>query len=368
MSQPAEHSRREFLQGRAAVRAAVGKAQGLVDSAAQLLGAPMATGPLAHVHASRRAMACEFAIQYHESDSELQHEVLSAFDLIDRIEAQLTIYRDHSEVIAINQQAAREPVEVDADLFELLLQCQQLYRETDGALDITSGPLSRVWGFLERAGRMPAEEEIAAALERVRGTYVVLDEAKRTINFDEAGVEINFNSIGKGYALDRAAAALDAAGLRDYLWHGGGSSVLSRGANRSDEGNCWTVGLRHPLQPKLRLAEFHLRDRALGTAGGASQFFEQAGRRFSHIIDPRTGWPVEDVYSATVLAPTAARADGLATAFFVMSVEEVEKYCAQHTEVGAVLVCPGNEPAEIAIRAFGMLDSDWTPPILAADS
>jgi thiamine biosynthesis lipoprotein len=99
----------------------------------------------------------------------------------------------------------------------------------------------------------------------------------------------------------------------------------------------------------------------LGTAGGASQYFEQAGRRFSHIIDPRTGWPAENVYSATVLAPTATWADGLATAFFVMSVEAVAEFCAAHPKIGAVLVCPGKQPSEVTIRAWGMLPSDWTP-------
>jgi len=145
----------------------------------------------------------------------------------------------------------------------------------------------------------------------------------------------------------------------------GAACWLAESIDRATKG--WTVGLRHPLHPDQRLAEFHLRDRALATAGGATQFFEHEGRQFSHILDPQTGWPAEGVFSATVLAPTAALADGLATAFFVMDVEAVKKYCARHPEIAAVLVYPAPEQSGITIRAFGMLETDWTRPTGTAD-
>lgn len=360
MTKPNEHSRRDFLQGRAAVRAAAEKAQAWVDSASELLGASTTQGSVAHVHASRRAMACEFSVQYHEIDREMSEEVLAAFDVIEAVEDQLTIYRDQSEVIEINQQATDQPVEIDDELFELIQLCQQLHRETEGAFDITSGPLSRVWGFLQRAGRLPDEAEITAALAQVGGEQVLLDDRQRTVRFDKPGVEINFNSIGKGYALDRAAAILEGSQHDDYLWHGGGSSVLARGKNRASSEDCWVLGLRNPLTTKRRLLEFKLRNRALATAGGATQFFEYEGRKYSHIIDPRTGWPAEGVFSATVLAPTAALADGLATAFYVMGVEASRDYCAGHTEVGAVLVCPADDSLGFTVQAFGLQARDWT--------
>ncbi len=366
MSKSDGHSRRDFLQGRAAVRAAADQAQAWLDSTSELLGAQLATGPVAHVHASRRAMACEFAVQFHQADTELQVEVLAAFDLIERIEDQLTIYRDESEVLEINQLAAREPVVVDCDLFALLQVCQDLHRETSGAFDITSGPLSRAWGFLQRAGRVPEASELDEALAHVGGEKVVLDEAAQTVEFSEAGVEINFNSIGKGYALDCVAQQLDKSEHSDFLWHGGGSSVLARGENRSSPDACWSVGLRHPLHPETRLTEFYLRDRALATAGGASQFFECEGQSYSHILDPRTGWPAEGVLTATVLAPSAAWADGLATALFVLGVEAAKDYCSLHSEVAALVVCPAAEPPGITLHAFGLSETDWSPPASAS--
>ena len=359
MTEPEEHSRRDFLRGRAAVRAAAAQAQGWVDSASELLGENLEPGPVAHVFASRRAMACEFAVQYHDEDDALHEEVLAAFDLIEHIEDRLTIYRDQSDVIDINQRAGLGPVEVDSELFVLLQLCQRLHRDTGGAFDITSGPLSRAWGFLQRAGRLPDESEIETALALVGGEKVVLDSKLQTVQFIASGVEVNFNSIGKGYALDRAAALLHDADQTDFLWHGGGSSVLARGQNRSSRDACWKIGLRHPLKPERRLAEFLLRDRALATAGGATQFFEHEGQQYSHILDPRTGWPATGVFTSTVLAPSAALADGLATAFFVMGIEATEAYCSQHPSLAAVLVCHSENPPGFTVNAFGLPQEDW---------
>lgn len=360
MSKPDKHSRRDFLQGKAAIRVAADKAQELIDSASELIDSRLPDEAAAHIIASRRAMACEFAIQYHDSDDNLAEAVLSAFDLIESIEDSLTIYRDESDVIDINRRAAEGPVGVSDDLFQLLQLSERLHRDTAGAFDITSGPLSRTWGFLRRDGRVPEPGELAAALAIVDGSSVELDQSAQTVQFRDADTEINFNSIGKGYALDRVADFLDLDEHSDYLWHGGGSSVLARGKNRSSKSASWTVGLRHPIDTSRRIAEFHLSDRALATAGGATQFFEHEGKRYSHILDPRTGWPACEIISATVLAPTAAEADGLATAFFVMGRDQAEAYCEQHPEICAVLVCPATNTTQVSILPFGLMDHDWT--------
>jgi len=360
MPKPEKHSRRAFLQGRAAARVLAGKAQDLVDSAVARMELATPSASTLHLHASRRAMACEFAVQYHVSAGEVSDEVMAAFDLIEELEDQMTIYRDQSAVIDINQKAADGPVAVEARLYSLLELAGRLHQATGGAFDITSSPLSRVWGFLRREGRLPSEEEISEAMGWVGFDNVTLNAAEQSIRFGMSGLEINLNSIGKGFALDQVALFLDERGLTNYLWHGGSSSVLARGINQSDPQQAWTLGLRHPLQPERRLAEFHLRDQALGTAGGGTQFFEHEGKRYSHILDPRTGWPAEGVFTSTVIAPTAAEADALATAFYVMGVETVEKYCAAHPEIGALLVCSMTDSPEVVLHAFGLNSQDWT--------
>jgi thiamine biosynthesis lipoprotein len=313
------------------------------------------------VSVRRRAMACEFEVQLaaDRNDGSMEH-VFAALDLVEAIESQLTVYRDVSDVNSINRQASTEPVEVEPRLFALFEQAAALNRETDGAFDITSGPLSRAWGFFRREGRVPSEEEIAVARECVGMQHVMLDAARLTVAFSQPGVAVNFNSMGKGYALDRMAELLAEQNVNDYLIHGGKSSVLARGDQPGHGDGGWTIGLRHPLRPAQRVAEFQLRDQALSTSGCGTQFFIRRGKRYGHILDPRTGRPSEGLYSATVIAPTACEADALSTAFYVMGPDKVGDYCASRPQVAALLVAPGQREGDVQVFAFGLRDEQWT--------
>lgn len=124
---------------------------------------------------------------------------------------------------------------------------------------------------------------------------------------------------------------------------------------------CWTVGLRHPLRPQERLGVFYLCDESLSTSGAGTQFFRSRGRRYGHIIDPFTGRPAEGIYSATVIAPTAAEAEALSTAFYVMGPDKVEDFCADRPQLAALLVLPADREGEIELHTFGLDDSRWEP-------
>ena len=308
-------------------------------------------------------MACEFAIQYHAADGVYADATLEALDLVGVLEDQLSIYREHTEVSAINRTAAAHPIEVEPRLFSLLELCAWLHTTTGGAFDVTSGPLSRSWGFLKREGRWPSDDEINAALENVGFNNVELDAERRSIRFLKPGVEINFNSIGKGYALDRVAELLGERGVGDYLCHGGRSSVLARGRDRGGATGGWAVGVPHPHKLGEHVGEIILRDDALGTSGAGTQFFEAGGRRFGHLIDPRTGWPTEGVFTATAIASTAAEADALATAFYIDGPSGASEYCAEHKNVAAVLVCPRDGALDDAIdvHVFNLDNTRWIP-------
>jgi thiamine biosynthesis lipoprotein len=366
-------TRRSFLQGQAAAdaltelagRASVepSSAETIVDTAqVSSLPAPLAVdrGKLL-VSVCRRAMACEWEVQLAatRNDDSMEH-VFSALDLVESLETQMTVYRDDSEVLRINREAALGPVPVEPRLFEVFQLAQRVYRETDGALDITSGPLSEVWGFSRRRGRVPHPAEIADAILRVGMGDVVLDEAAQTIAFRRPGLTVNLNSMGKGYALDRMAELLGGQGVNDYLLHGGKSSVLARGdhpGHPPDSG--WTIGLRHPLRPAERLAEFCLLDGSLSTSGSGTQYFRRRGRLYGHILDPRTGQPAEGVFSATVLAPTAVEAEALSTAFYVMGPEKTAEYCTSRPGIAAVLVCPGSRDGSVRLHACGLKAGQW---------
>ncbi len=231
MDQPPSHNRREFLQGRAAADA-IGAAidrfvpTGTTDEPAK---AWANFGQPEHyvVQLSRPAMACTFAIFLNAGQYEQGSEAaLAALDRIEELEGQLTVYRDASEVMQINRMATDDDVEVDADLFDLLSLAVKISQATGGAFDITAGPLVKVWGFYKRAGGIPHENELRAALAHVGSRHVKLDATRRTIRFERPGVELNLGAIGKGYALDRAAEVLTAHGVQDVLLHGGQSSVL----------------------------------------------------------------------------------------------------------------------------------------------
>jgi thiamine biosynthesis lipoprotein len=297
------------------------------------------SSPLADywLHVNRTAMACRFEITLPISDQAGVRVAQNALDEIDRLEAQLTVFREDSEVSEINRTASTGPVMVEPQLFSLLWRCQQLHSETAGAFDVTSGPLTRAWGFLRREGRLPQADVLAAARSCVGSEKLLLNHERRRIQFARAGVEINLGSIGKGYALDRVAATMRRRGVGSALLNAGSSSMRAIGAGQPGSRG-WSVGLRDPRYKDRRLALLRMRDCALSTSGSEEQFFEYEGKRYGHIIDPRSGQPAEGVTSVTVVADSTTVSDALATAFYVGGRELADSYCATHPQVLAIML------------------------------
>jgi thiamine biosynthesis lipoprotein len=316
--------------------------------AGQVVGAfrePVLTSPqddVDYLRVSRRAMATTFEIVLAYGTLFALAVAETAFNVIDRLEGQLTVYRDDSEVSRLNRLASLTDVPVEENLFELLHLADRITHETDGAFDITAGALIKAWGFFRRCHRVPSTSEIGEVLTRTGMCHVRLDAEQHSVRYLLPGLEINLGSIGKGYALDRAARLLrDEWSLPAALLHGGQSSVYALGAAPGSERG-WPVGIQHPWDPEKRLAMVWLCDRALGTSAATYQHLEYNGRKLGHILDPRTGWPAEGMASVSVVARTAAEADALATAFFILGWEKAQTYCAAHPEVGAVLLPEGD--------------------------
>jgi thiamine biosynthesis lipoprotein len=313
-----------------------------------LLKVPRAQAPATSegfwLHLFRPAMACRFEVTL---PSELDHHLdaaHAALDGVDRLEDQLTIFRDDSELSRINREAARGPVPVEPRLLALLRECHTLYAATEGAFDITTTPLSRIWGFLRREGRVPADEELAEALALVGMDKVHFQ--GDTVRFARPGMALNLGSIGKGYALDRVAEEMARTGVPTALLTAGSSSVLALGAG--PDGNGYTVGLRDPGDHQRRLGTVRLLGNALGVSGIGEQSFTTEGRRLGHILDPRTGRPVEGRAYVAVVARTAALADALATAVFVGGRAVAERYVKEHPDVSILLIefAPLDTPSE----------------------
>ena len=291
------------------------------------------------VRLSRKAMAGEFEICLPVSIAgEATAAALKALDLVQALEGQLSFFRPDSDISKINRRAADAAVEVEPRLFALLQAAMQLGRDSGGAYDLTATPLWEAWGFARRAGAIPTPEQLAEARALVGGQWIELDEARRTIRFHRRGVRLNLGSIGKGYAVDRAVEYLLAAGVSDFLVHGGYSSVAARGSAAGSATIVpWKIGVKDPLRDQRRLGQVELHERALGTSGAQFQSFRHQGRRYGHILDPRTGRPADSVLSVTVLAPTAAEADALSTAFYVMGPEAALSHCRQNPSIAAMV-------------------------------
>ena len=298
------------------------------------------------------AMAGQFEIFLNAGRKDDSTEAaLKALELPAKIESQLSIFQSASMISRVNLLAAEMPVKVDADVFELLTFCKQLYEETDGAFDPTAGPLSDVWGFSRREGRLPSDEELQEARRAVGMELVELDAATQTVHFAKPGVKLNLGAVGKGYAIDRLVESMVGQGINDFMIHAGMSSVASRGCFGPHSG--WSVGVHDPLHHGQRLAEIWLHNQALATSGSEKQFFRYRGRRLSHIIDPRTGQPAEGLLSVTLLTPSAATADALATAMFVLGADWSLAYVDAHPEMAVLLVKPGQgNQVELISRGF----------------
>lgn len=339
-------NRRDFLHPRR-----------LAETAGQVIGAlnelalpsePHNSPEQSVLRFARSAMATTFEVVLPFATPYAVTIAEAALDQIDRLEDQLSVYRADSEMSLLNRDAAARAVPVEERLFALLELAERLTDATEGAFDITAGPLSKTWGFYRREGRVPTDTERTEALQHVGMRHVQLKPAERTVRFRRSGMEMNLGSIGKGYALDRVAESLrEGWNLRSGLLHGGQSSVYAIGSEPGGNRG-WAVSLRHPWDPECRLGMLRLCDQALGTSAATYQHLEFNNRKLGHILDPRTGWPAEGIASATVVADTAAEADALATAFFILGVEKAREYCKAHPRIGAVLL-PADAAAPVVL-------------------
>jgi FAD:protein FMN transferase len=280
---------------------------------------------LHHYESTRLSMACVYSIDaYGPGAAELARVVEDAFDEVDRIDRLMSHYKADSPLSRINREAARQPVRVEPELFDFIAEAMRYSRESDGAFDITVGPLMKAWGFFKGEGRMPSSDELAAARRHVGRSHVILNPGARTIAFDEPGVELDLGGIAKGYAVDRAITLLKQKHIAAALVSSGGSTIYGLGAPPGRAG--WDVTIQDPIDSRKTALTVTLKDRALSIAGRSEKWFESGGVRYSHIMDPRTGRPVQGVLTVAVLTNTGTAGDALDDALFVMGLERSRAY------------------------------------------
>lgn len=295
------------------------------------------------------SMACLYAIDAYGPDDRILPRILDeAFDEVDRIDRLMSHYKVDSPLSRVNREAARRPVVVERELFDFIAEAMQYNKESSGAFDVTVGPLMKAWGFFRGEGRLPAEHEVATARSRVGGRHVILDAAASTIAFDEPGVELDLGGIAKGYAVDRAVSLLRQRHVAAALVSAGGSTLYALGAPPGREG--WDVRIQDPIDARKTAMTVQLKDGALSVAGSSEKFFDAEGVRYSHIMDPRTGRPVQGVLSVAVLAATGTAGDALDDAFFVLGPKGSLGYLRQHPGAEAFFFLPGSGNAWKMVR------------------
>gem|GEM_PF-466589 len=259
-----------------------------------------------------------------------------AFDIVDDLDNRISAWKADSQISYVNRHAAEGPVKVAPDIMDMLLYCRKVNRESGGAFDITVGPLVACWGFYRGEGVLPSDDVLQESLAAVGMGHVILQPADRTVSFTRPGVKLDFGGIGKGLALDRAARALRAHGVKAAALNAGTSSILAIGAPPGLKG--WRIQIHDPYRPGHCLDEVALCDASLSTSGNYEKFFEVGGKKYCHIFDPRIGKPVDGMLSASAIAGTATETDALSTAFFVMGEAGVRAYCRTHKGIRAIMV------------------------------
>ena len=283
------------------------------------------------------------------------HAARAAFEEIRRIDRLLSTYKDDSEISEVNRQASSEPVPVGADFWNVISASRDFFELSEGRFDPTIYPLMRMWGFTRRQGRIPTDEELAEALPLVDFRKVALDEKTHAIAFEREGMSLDFGGIAKGYAVDRAMDALMEMGVKSAIIDAGGNFYALGIPGGRDR---WRAGIRHPLSSDDIIARLPVADRGVATSGDYERFFEIDGRKYCHIMNPRTGRPVEGMLSATVVAETAMQADALSTAVFVLDAEQGMRLIESLPNVeGILIVRDADSPEHFRIiLSSGLID------------
>jgi thiamine biosynthesis lipoprotein len=271
---------------------------------------------MVRLESSAEAMGSTYSdVIYDEDRERMETAAEKAFDEVRRLDNLLSNYKPDSAWSQINQYAAERPVEAPQDLFDLLAACLDYSRKSEGAFDITVGPLMKVWGFYKGSGHLPRREEVKTALAGVGYQNILLDPKTRTVRFARKGVEMDPGGIGKGYAVDRMVGVLKKEKIKIALVSASGSSIYALGAPPGESG--WKIGIRDPKDEMKTVQDLVLKDESLSTSGNYEKFFEADGKIYAHIMDPRTGFPAPGMLSVSIVAPRTIDSEAWCKPFFI---------------------------------------------------
>lgn len=260
-----------------------------------------------------------------------------------RVDSLMSNWTDDSEVARINREGGAEPIEIHPEVARVLETALAVGGQSGGAFDITVEPVVRAWGFLGGEKRVPDADEIETILERVGQQKIRFDPEARTLAFEWPGMRIDLGGVAKGYGVDEGARVLREIGVETALIDlSGNMAALGSPPGRES----WVIGVRDPRDRHAYFARLDLRDACIATSGNYERFVSEGGKRYGHILDPRTGWPAQGLLSVTVLAPSATEADAWATALIVLGRARAVELVRDRDDLQVVLVEPRQDAGD----------------------
>lgn len=264
-----------------------------------------------------------------ESTAKAFQEMRRLADLTDRFS------NASGDIAQINALAGIRPVVVDKDVFRMLEMAQEYSRLTNGAFDITIGPVMDLWGFGQPREQVPAPDELRKALSLVGSEDLILDEQEQTAYLKKVGMSIDLGAVAKGYAVENAAQVLEEARINSAIINAGGNI---RVIGKKESAKEWKVGIQDPRNPQALIGILSLENEAAVTSGDYQRNMQINGQIYHHILSPRTGYPADELMSVTVIAEDSAEADLLSTALFLMEPEQAFAFVTKRQKTEAILI------------------------------
>ncbi|OHB53820.1 MAG: hypothetical protein A2Y10_05525 [Planctomycetes bacterium GWF2_41_51] len=270
-----------------------------------------------------------------------QSSIDAAFKEVYRLEKLMNRFDPNSQLSQINRFAAKEPVKIDKDLFEILKLSIYYSKETAGAFDITVGPLVDMWRKCAQANSMPTEQQLADIKKIIGYDKLVLDSNNFSVRFTIDGIRLDLGGIAKGFAADKAQEIMKKFGAAGGLIDLGGQIACFGNPKNSDK---WIIGIRNPVKKDNKiLMKLALSNMAVATSGNYERFYKIGQQRFSHIFNPQTEISAEEISSVTIICPIGSESDALATAISVMGIEKGLEFIEQRKNIEAIIVPAENK-------------------------
>ena len=276
-----------------------------------------------------------------DQEARAQACINEAVEEVKRIEKLFTTYNEDSQTNRVNVMAGIEPVQVDQEVFDLIARSLRISALTQGAFDITYGSMDkRLWNFDKNMTSLPDEQTAKALVRLINYKNVILDKENHSVFLKEKGMRIGFGGIGKGYAADRAKMVMQKAGIASGIVNAAGDLTVW---GKQPNGEAWTIGIADPDKKELPFASLQLTDTSVATSGNYEKFVLIDGQKYSHTIDPKTGYPVRGIKSVTIICNSGEIADAMATPVMVMGIKAGINLINQIKNIACIIIDDNNK-------------------------